>query len=477
MNIFICWSGERGERLAGALQTHLPKLIPGFAAPPENRLFVSGDIEKGSRWFDAVEAELERADAGLVCITREALLSGWIHFEAGVLARAVRKKNARTKRPAATLYTYLLGVEPAELKGPLAEFQSTRFDSEDTKRLCVAISASMARGAVARGDWEESFDRAWGGFKKDVDAIGPLAASKLMPGLEDIFMRKTFNEPLDECTRQAWIDRFTGVRETIASLKGHRASVTADGTYILDLYNDLISQLDGYAMNMGALLLKETRFEVDPESGRLIIGTGIKRACESRRASIRAIVTHLLSPNCAPVLEKQSRQYAKLPSFEAKKAMLIHPAERTLRDGKRDDGLSEEQFTKCAESLWEFDRIYFYLVQENSDRPDVDLLIRCVEQELEKAVAVEGTAGLIPLHYAVRALKSAVQRRSSVPGDDRSLTVCSLLIANIEDFVKSHGLDRGQQLRKNLLELESVVQAKSASASRPSGDEAGDPIR
>jgi hypothetical protein len=81
MKIFICWSEGRSHSLAIALRTYLPKFIRRLetADEPEN-LFVSDEIAKGVRWFDAVEEQLDTSDAGLVCVTREALQSGWIHF-------------------------------------------------------------------------------------------------------------------------------------------------------------------------------------------------------------------------------------------------------------------------------------------------------------------------------------------------------------------------------------------------------------
>ena len=39
-------------------------------------------------------------------------------------------------------------------------------------------------------------------------------------------------------------------------------------------------------MNMAALLLKEIKFDFDPQSGRLTVGDGVKRACDSRRGRI-----------------------------------------------------------------------------------------------------------------------------------------------------------------------------------------------
>ena len=141
-NMFLCWSGQRSRSLARALHEFLPRFIPGLLDnPADNTLFMSDDIAKGSRWFDNVETQLDNADVGLVCITREGLESGWIHFEAGALARAVRKKRTH----GSTLYTYLLGVRSDELKGPLAEFQATSFDRDDTKSSAQPSSARCDR--------------------------------------------------------------------------------------------------------------------------------------------------------------------------------------------------------------------------------------------------------------------------------------------------------------------------------------------
>ena len=463
MNIFLCWSGDRGLRLAQALRAYLPKFIPGLLENSEDRnLFVSSDIAKGSRWFDEVEKELDKADAGLVCVTREALQSGWILFEAGALARAVRKNEAHRAAHGSTLYTYLLGVQADELRGPLAEFQSTRFERDDTKKLCAAIVGSMGQNGPPRENWEKAFDENWMKFYDEVKRIGPLPAAKLIPDLEEIFRRKTFNEPLEECTRQSWIDRFTGVRETIASLKAFNPMMRADNSYLLDLYNDLLGELDGYAMNMAALLLQEKRFDIDSEDGKLVIGNGIKRACESRRGRIRQLVTHLLAPNCAPVLESESRRYAAMTSFDAKKTILIHPVERQIQEeleGKRPKRLTEEEVSACASSLWEFDRIYFYLVQEKTNLAKTTQLIESVDHEFEKLRSVDGGSSLVPLHYAIRALKKTFRSEGAAHElAEQSATVRELL-TRLEKFLTEYGLDKGQQIRDNIKGLQTVLRS------------------
>ena len=41
-HIFICWSGERSQRLGDALRTYLPKFIPGLSEDSEETsLFIS----------------------------------------------------------------------------------------------------------------------------------------------------------------------------------------------------------------------------------------------------------------------------------------------------------------------------------------------------------------------------------------------------------------------------------------------------
>jgi hypothetical protein len=451
-NLFFCWSEQRSRALARALKEHLPTFIPGLADQDGSNLFMSDDIVKGSRWFDAVEVQLAKADVGVVCITREGLRSGWIHFEAGALARTIRKK----RRQGGALLTYLLGVRPDELTGPLAEYQATSVERDDTRKLCAAIVNVMVRTkAQEPPDWETAFSKNWGNFETALKAISPLPASDLIPGLEDLFRLKTFNEPLEDCARQSWIERFTAVRETLATLESHRPVMSADNTYLLDLYNQLGAELDGYSMNMGALLLKEIKFDVDTASGRLVVGDGIKRACESRRGRIRQLVTHLLAPNCAPVLEAESRRYAKMSSFASRKTLLIDPVERAIRRlpgapvtvGQTE--LTAKILEACAASLWEFDRICFYLVQEHAESVDTERLLDDVEHEFETVRAVDGGGSLIPLYYGLRALRACAYELS-VTLEDR----LTALLENIVYIITRYALDPGRQVHDLIADLQ-----------------------
>ena len=441
MNIFICWSGERSKALAGLMYEYMPRFIPGLPRP-----FFSENIAKGARWFDEVSDALDAADAGLVCVTPESLQSGWIHFETGALARAVRK-NRRGK-----VFVYLLNVKPDELKGPFGAFQSTRSDRDDTEKLVDAVVTSMGADADAREKCERAFARHWGAFAKGLDAIRPPTIDELIPGLEQLFRRKTFNEPLDECTRQTWLDRYDGARQTLERLSRYRQVMEADDSHLSDLYNELVGQLDGYAMDMSALLLREERFEFGGD-GKVAMGEGVRRPCEERRRRIRQLVVQMLTTDCGPVL-KESRRFARLHTFEEKKALLIHPQQQKFQlAGGKGARPSEETLRRCAASWWEFDRIYYYLAQEYGDAPDVPRLGECLEQEFERLRAKEGGGSLIPLHYAVRALKKALTKSAARGGAHADAARLRKLVGRLQSYLADAGQDAGRQVRDNLDDL------------------------
>lgn len=78
LRIFISWSGERSRTVAEALHQWLADVLhvvePWLSA---------ADIEKGSKWAQAVTGELERASFAVLCLTPENLTAPWLLFEAG----------------------------------------------------------------------------------------------------------------------------------------------------------------------------------------------------------------------------------------------------------------------------------------------------------------------------------------------------------------------------------------------------------
>ncbi len=388
MRIFICWSGEQSKGIAAGLDTWLETIFGKGTT-----FFSEKAIEKGTRWFEAVNLELNQATAGLVCITLENVRSPWIHFEAGALAKAVDQK----------LFTYLYGLEPGDLGGPLSAYQYTRPTEEDTKRLVRSLAESLDADNPLRTEWEPRFHEHWPQLKQSLEGIEPLPVAKVLPELGTYFQRKTFNEPIQDCANQSWVARYMGAVQTLERLRADRVLlVNHRVSYALDLFDQLIAETDGYAMVMQAFLLEEKKFPGVLKGGMLDLPEGIRDACERRRLRVKSLVSRLLAPGGAPIFE-ESRQFAKMATLEEKKDLLIHPAEQAIR--RKEKTYSPERVQKCEGSQWEFDRIVYYLAQERWEDLDRKALVRCANAEFEKVRSRSESGSLVPLYYALRALR------------------------------------------------------------------------
>lgn len=110
MKVFISWSGDASREVARALRDWLPSVLQHVEP------FMSEeDIETGARWALEIAQELQSSDFGLVCLTPDNWQRPWLNFEAGALSHSVDQRVA----------PFLLGIEPTDIKGPLAQFQST----------------------------------------------------------------------------------------------------------------------------------------------------------------------------------------------------------------------------------------------------------------------------------------------------------------------------------------------------------------
>src|SRR6185312_4306381 len=110
MDIFISWSGKRSRAFAEALRDWLPMIIN--AARP---FLSSSDIDKGARWSTEIASRLEKARAGIICLTPGNMQSEWILFEAGALSKTLADTY---------VCTLLIDMKPTDVKGPLSQFQA-----------------------------------------------------------------------------------------------------------------------------------------------------------------------------------------------------------------------------------------------------------------------------------------------------------------------------------------------------------------
>ena len=156
VDIVISWSGSVSHKVALALREWLPLVLPGC------KPWVSSeDIAKGKHWADELRAQLGKAAVAIVCVTPENVKSGWLYYEAGMIAAKLAK---------ATVCPYLVKV-PAKLVAgtPLALFQWTVADKAETRKLVLSLNALLPTPHAA-GLVETGYAAKWQFLKKQLEA-------------------------------------------------------------------------------------------------------------------------------------------------------------------------------------------------------------------------------------------------------------------------------------------------------------------
>jgi hypothetical protein len=169
MKVFLSWSGSESHQVACIFRDWLPLVIQSLEP------FISSDIEKGERWSADIARELEAANFGILCVTRENLESPWLHFEAGALS-----KTLNTARVAPFLFRLKRSDIPG--KGPLVQFQSTIFESADVLRLVTSLNNALDESRrLDSTRLEKIFFRWWPDLEKNLNELpedGPAPAKE-----------------------------------------------------------------------------------------------------------------------------------------------------------------------------------------------------------------------------------------------------------------------------------------------------------
>jgi hypothetical protein len=463
MRLFISWSGERSHRLAKVLKKWLEANFAGQGIT----VFLSSDIKKGSLWFSTVRKQLQEADAGLVCLTPQSLTSDWLLFEVGALSTAV----ARNKQDEgeARVFTYLLGVEPAALPGPLSVYQSTVATMEDTFRL---VNSLLARDQADARAFAPAWDKLW----QELQEIQNEPATSIFPRLAALFDRKTFTEPVEECTDQSWFARYDGAVATREALEAQQELVAAECTaQVTELYRDLVAAVDGYAMDIRALLFEPRDFVLG-QDGTRTVPCGERAAMERRQEAIHRLVAVLTDEQQQPVLPEAVR-FDRSKDFAVRKS-LVHRIERQLGESRnRLPGRLTKLWPRLLESDWELDHIAAYLLGESvssgqaaartrGKHPgrDAQAALDAAGRELETVRAAEKPV-LMPLHYSLRWVKA------SFPDNDPQLADGVRALADaVGTVIDTKKLDRGGQVQELVAELRALAaQAGTGAAAGPRG--------
>jgi hypothetical protein len=248
MDVFISWSGERSRAAAEALRNWLPKII--------NELkpwLSSEDIDKGSRWNTDVASRLEGAKAGIICLTASNLHSDWILFEAGALSKTLQNTF---------VCPLLIGLDPSDVKPPLAQFQATRAKKDDILKLLKTLNGALGASALQEAHIDEAFDVWWPKLESQFSSL-PAEAVKTSTHRPD---RELLEEVLALVRNQSRPD---------ASPQQHPVSTSPIGKKLpYDLSRGaVIHQTDNTITRHGMTLEKVTRLVPEKANSRKYLFT------------------------------------------------------------------------------------------------------------------------------------------------------------------------------------------------------------
>lgn len=155
--VFISWSGDFSKKLAEELKVWLEDVLQHVEP------YLSADsIEKGEQWFNNMTEKLKNTKIGLLCLTPDNKEKPWILFEAGALSKG---------RLEARVCPLVFNLKPTDLKGPLANFQATKFQKDDFRKLVKTINDKADGNGIDNAKLDRAFDRLWPELEKKVKAI------------------------------------------------------------------------------------------------------------------------------------------------------------------------------------------------------------------------------------------------------------------------------------------------------------------
>jgi len=105
---------------------------------------------------------LSSSNVGILCLTKDNIENPWILFEAGALSKNFDKAN---------VCTILFNLETSDLTGPLTNFQATRFNKDDFKKLVVTINNTGNELKLEGDTLDDVFEMWWPQLEEKVNKI------------------------------------------------------------------------------------------------------------------------------------------------------------------------------------------------------------------------------------------------------------------------------------------------------------------
>ena len=238
MKVFLSWSGPKSKAVAEALYDWLPNVIQ--AVKP---WMSSEDIDKGAAWDGELTEMLTIAKVGVVCVTPENQDAPWLNFEAGALAKTSLKP---------VVCTYLFGLKPTDITGPLKRFQATEPTEEHTRQLISTLNKAMGESALSEVKLGEAFEKWWSNLRDRLAAIpaepSVEAARSAKDMLEEVLLlTRNLNKLANDVQRQHFSDRtmINWIGRQAGGDTGRSLLVTGHSpTLLQQAYEDSISKAE-----------------------------------------------------------------------------------------------------------------------------------------------------------------------------------------------------------------------------------------
>ena len=252
----------------------------------DDRVFMDiRGIEPGEDFTVEIEAALARASVLIALIGRDWLRAqdeygrrrldrdgDWVRRE----IRAVLGKHGCTVIPL-LVDDANLPNDPGALPDDLAGFitlQRARLrqaeSGSDLERLCGAIVSDAFPRLDLREFEDEDVNEVVARLRRLRQADGSVSRDDLIPELDQLFNRKTFRyETLRGCPEQRWPDRLHSAYQTLRVLREYMPNVRKVAPDKYAIYNQMVMEVEKYAMQMGTLLFEE---HVDYNAIELHIG-------------------------------------------------------------------------------------------------------------------------------------------------------------------------------------------------------------
>lgn len=158
MKVFISWSGDLSLKVAKVLKEWIPCVIQGIEP-----YFSTEDIDKGARWSSDISTELEDANFGILCVTKDNLDSSWLNFEAGALSKAMKKSR---------VCPFLFDLKPSDISdNPILQFQMTNVDRDDVYKLFKSMNNALESEGLDEARLQKMFELSWPSIDKALKSI------------------------------------------------------------------------------------------------------------------------------------------------------------------------------------------------------------------------------------------------------------------------------------------------------------------